>query len=437
VGMLAPGAAASPVIAAAGDIACSPSDPGYNRGAGTSDRCRQRATSNLLVNAGLAAVLPLGDIQYDTASLSRINTVYHPTWGRVKSISRPVLGNHEGSGNGYFDYFNGRGAANGPAGERGKGWYSFDVGDWHLIALNSNCSPADCAVGSEQERWLRADLAAHPSGCTLAYWHHPRYSSGHGGNNTDTQPLWEALSDAGVEIVLSGHSHHYERFAPLDRTGNLSWAFGGIRQFVVGTGGASTGGAGSRIPHSEVAQNTTFGVLKLTLHATSYEWRFEPVAGKAFTDSGQAACHGPWPSPAPAVSVGPALDRTAPTISRLRLTPRHFRARGPGPGATFRFRLSEAARVRFGIRRRYTGRATSGRCNRPSPENRGRPACVRYGRPARFSGRGVTGGNSRRYKGRIGRRVLRPGVYLASLVATDRAGNRSSPRRVTFRIRWR
>jgi hypothetical protein len=296
--MLAPQAAGAPVIAAAGDIACDPDDPGYNGGAGTSDRCRQRATSDLLVGAGLAAVLPVGDIQ-DTASLSNIMAAYDPTWGRVKSISRPVLGNHESSGNGYFDYFNGRGAVSGPAGPRGKGWYSFDVGDWHLIALNSNCSRpedtthvVDCGVGSEQERWLRADLAAHPTSCTLAYWHHPRWSSGHDGSNAFMQPLWKALYEANAEIVLSGHSHDYERFAPLDANGNVD-AARGIRQFVVGTGGIFfTGGLSTREAHSEVAQNDTFGVLKLTLHPTSYDWQFVPEAGRMFADSGSGSCHG-------------------------------------------------------------------------------------------------------------------------------------------------
>jgi Calcineurin-like phosphoesterase len=299
-------AAADPVIAAAGDIACDPADPDYNGGAGTTGHCRQRATSDVLVGAGLTAVLPLGDIQYNSASLSNIMAVYDPTWGRVKSISRPILGNHESSGTGYFDYFNGSGASNGPAGPRGKGYYSFDVGSWHLIALNSNCTrPADttdvvdCGVGSEQERWLRADLAAHPASCTLAYWHHARWSSGHDGSNAFMQPLWQALYDADADILLSGHSHNYERFAPLDASGNVD-AARGIRQFVVGTGGAFfTGGLDTLEAHSEVAQNTTFGVLKLTLHPTSFDWQFVPAADGAFTDSGSGLCHGAGSSPGP------------------------------------------------------------------------------------------------------------------------------------------
>ena len=221
-------AAADPVIMAAGDIACDPADPGYNGGAGTADRCHQQATSDLLLSRPLDAVLPLGDIQYDSATTARINAVYAPTWGRVKSITRPILGNHEsGSGIGLLRLLQRRRASRtGPAGPRGKGYYSFDLGAWHLVALNSNCSSVSCSAGSEQETWLRADLAAHPANCTLAYWHHPRFSSGHDGSNDFMQPLWEALQDAQAELVLSGHSHDYERFAPLDRDGEVDQARG-------------------------------------------------------------------------------------------------------------------------------------------------------------------------------------------------------------------
>jgi hypothetical protein len=159
---------ADPVIAAAGDIACDPGSSSFNGGAGTADACRQMATSDLLVGRGLAAVLPLGDIQYEDGPLSKFGQSYDPSWGRVKSITRPAVGNHEygvSEAAGYFDYF---GAA---AGERGKGWYSYDVGAWHLVALNSNCDEVGgCDEGSPQEQWLRQDLAAHPA-CTLAYWH--------------------------------------------------------------------------------------------------------------------------------------------------------------------------------------------------------------------------------------------------------------------------
>ena len=316
------------MIAAAGDIACDPADPDFNGGAGSADRCRQRYTSDLLVNAGLSSVLALGDVQYSSASLSRILASYDPTWGRVKPITRPVLGNHESSGTGYFDYFNGKGATSGPAGERGKGWYSFDVGSWHLIALNSNCSrPADttnvvgCGMGSEQEQWLRADLAAHRNTCTLAYWHHPRFSSGHDGDSTFMQALWQDLYDAGVDLALSGHSHNYERFAPQNAAGGLDRA-NGIRQFVAGGTGAFFTGLSSTVkPNSEVRQNKTFGVLKLTLHPTSYDWQFVPEAGKTWTDSGSDLCHGGTGTPDTQAPSAPAnLTANAPTSNRVDLS---------------------------------------------------------------------------------------------------------------------
>jgi hypothetical protein len=444
-------AAQDPVIAAAGDIACAPGDPV------TADTCHHQATSDLLVGAPLAAVLPLGDIQYDSASLTNILGAYHPTWGRVKSISRPIVGNHEGSGTGYFDYFNGAGVADGPAGVRGKGWYSFDVGTWHLVALNSNCDDVGCTAGSEQEQWLRADLAAHPTSCTLAYWHHPRYSSGHEGDSTFMQPLWEALDDAGAEIVLSGHSHDYERVAPVDRHGTVNQA-GGIRQFVVGTGGAFfTGGLSTRIPQSEVAQNDTFGVLFLTLHPTSYDWRFVPEAGKTFADSGSTACHRLIAPPPPP----PPPDVTAPTISKVRVSPKRFpvtrkRAGRPGisnltlsrtrftvadraaaatkGGTTFRYRLSEAATVTVTLRRRSVGRKVAGKCRTRTRANRRRPACIRYRRVGQLRQQGVAGRNKRRFSGWLGTRRLHTGSYRARFVAIDAAGNRSRSKAVSFTI---
>jgi hypothetical protein len=398
--------AADPVIAAAGDIACDPADPGFNGGAGTSTRCRHRATSDLLVGAGLAAVLPLGDIQYKSASLPTIQAVYDPTWGRVKSISHPILGNHEGGWNGYFDYFNGPGAQDGPAGPRGKGYYSFDVGSWHLVALNSNCDRIRCFAGSAQERWLRADLAAHPAQCILAYSHYGRYSSGHERSHPSLQPLWAALHDANAEILLSAHSHNYERFTPLSRDGRRDGA-SGIRQFIVGTGGAFfTGGLGSKVFGSEVSQDHTFGVLMLTLRSGGYDWRFVPVAGRTWTDSGSQACHGPGPAAPPAA----APDLTAPVISGLKLVPRRFRRR-----ATFRFSLSEAANVRVMISRRSRGRA-------------------RYRRLGRFEQAGQAGPNRRRFRGRLGGRRLGPGTFRAGVRAVDAAGNRSGVSRITFRI---
>lgn len=315
--MPAAAAGADPLIQAAGDIACDTSSEFFNGGAGTADRCRQRYTSDLLVAAAPTAVLTLGDNQYHVGSLSDFNASFGPTWGRLKAITHPAIGNHEygtAGARGYFDYFNGPGNQSGPAGERDKGYYSFDIGSWHLIALNSECdridrggAPDGCAAGSPQESWLRADLAAHPSSCTLAYWHSPRFNSGFRGNQPRTQAFWEALHEARADVVLNGHAHHYERFAPQDPSGRLDPA--GIRQFIVGTGGALFTNWSSIKPNSEVRQNSTFGVLALTLHPTSYEWRFVPEAGKTFTDSGGASCHGRVPGALPPPAQGLARSR--------------------------------------------------------------------------------------------------------------------------------
>ncbi|MEA2405569.1 MAG: acid phosphatase type 7 [Thermoleophilaceae bacterium] len=283
-----------PVIAAAGDIACDPASGSFFGGAGTSTACRQRYVSDLLTGGGLARVLTLGDNQYEDATLAKFMQSYDPSWGRVKALTSPSLGNHEyqtsTTAAGYFDYFNGSGAATGPAGSRGSGYYSFDVGTWHLIALNSNCSIVACSAGSAQEQWLKADLAAHPAACTLAYWHHPLFSSGEHGNVTATQPLWAALYAANADIVLNGHDHDYERFAPQTAAGAADPARG-IREFVVGTGGRSQRAFGTIKPNSQVRATGDYGVLKLTLRPSSYAWTFSPAAGASFTDSGSANCH--------------------------------------------------------------------------------------------------------------------------------------------------
>jgi acid phosphatase type 7 len=277
------------VIAAAGDIACDPTDQNYHNGDGTSTACRQRYTSDLLVNGGFDAVLALGDEQYNSGSLSDFRHVYDPTWGRVKSITYPIVGNHEygqSSASGYFKYFGRR------AGRPRKGYYSFDLGTWHIVAINSECGQVGgCGTGSPEETWLRKDLAAHPSTCTIAMWHKGRFSSGHDGDNTFMQPMWADLFNAGVEILLSGHSHDYERFAPQDASGHLNNA-SGVRQFIVGTGGAFFTGLGTSFDaNSQAHQNTTYGVLQLTLRAGSYDWKFLPEAGKTYTDSGTTSCH--------------------------------------------------------------------------------------------------------------------------------------------------
>jgi Ca2+-binding RTX toxin-like protein len=168
---------------------------------------------------------------------------------------------------------------------------------WHVVALNTNCTHVACAAGSPQERWLRADLAAHPASCTLAVTHVPRFSSGKPSGALSVKPLWQALYDAGTDVVLSGHARDYERFAPQAPSGRLDSTYG-VRQFVVGTGGYALGGLGAAKSHSELRQNTAFGVLELVLHPTSYDWRFVPESG-TFSDSGARACHGPPPAPAP------------------------------------------------------------------------------------------------------------------------------------------
>ena len=291
-------AAGDPVVAAAGDIACDPSSSSFNSGNGSSSSCRQKYTSDLLVNAGLSAVLLLGDNQYYCGGYQAFLQSYDLSWGRVKSITRPAVGNHEyltsgGTGctsanqgaAGYFNYF---GAA---AGERSKGYYSYDIGTWHLIALNSNCSSAGgCSASSPQGQWLEADLAAHSNFCTLAYWHIPLFSSG-GRASSNSKPFWQALYNHNADLILSAHDHIYERFAPQTPTGTVD-PVRGIREFIVGSGGANHTSLVQIAANSELRDASTFGVLKLTLHPTSYDWRFVPEAGKSFTDSGTVACHG-------------------------------------------------------------------------------------------------------------------------------------------------
>jgi acid phosphatase type 7 len=248
----------------------------------------------------LSAIPVLGDLQYEDATYDKFLRSFDITWGRLKSLLRPAVGNHEyrvfGAA-GYFDYFNGVGFLDGPAGRRDRGYYSYDVGDWHLVALNSQCShppiddgEVDCAAGSAQEQWLRADLAANPRRCTLAYWHHPLISSGLAGFNSAVQPLWQALYDAGVEVVLTGHDHGYERFAPMDPNATRDGARG-IRQFVVGTGGKNHQQPRAFQANSEVRGNGSFGVLKLTLQPDAYAWEFVAEPGATFTDQGANDCH--------------------------------------------------------------------------------------------------------------------------------------------------
>jgi Calcineurin-like phosphoesterase len=252
-----------------------------------SDLAGVEATAKLL-EANPGTVMALGDLAYPNGTAEDFKC-YDKTWGRVKDRTRPAVGNHEFHSSGaayYFQYF---GAA---AGDPKTGYYSYDLDSWHIVVLNSECKEVGgCGVGSPEEKWLRADLAAHPSGCTLAYFHKPRFSSGlNHGNDPEVGAFWQALYDANAELILNGHDHDYERFAPQDPNGKAD-PKRGIREFVVGTGGKNHREFGIHKANSEVRNNDTFGVLKLTLKANGYEWKFIPEAGKTFTDSGSGNCH--------------------------------------------------------------------------------------------------------------------------------------------------
>jgi len=285
-----------PSIVAVGDIACDPANPSFADGHGTTNNCQQAATSDLAVTADPTAVLALGDLQYDCGGTQAFAASYGPTWGRLNAITRPVPGNQEyntsgtdcpaaGTAAGYFTYF---GAAGGGL---GQGWYSFDLGSWHIIALNANCDMVGgCDNGSPQETWLEADLKAHPSACTLAFWHQPRFSSGSHNNDGQMDDAWKALYAAHADVVLNGHDHLYERFAPQDPNQNADP--NGIAEFIVGTGGDDHGAFDNSIePNSVIRDATSFGVLEMTLHPNGYDWQFVPAAGGTLTDQGSASCH--------------------------------------------------------------------------------------------------------------------------------------------------
>ena len=266
--------AAGAVMVGAGDIAkCSvPGD---------------EATARLLDGIP-GTVFTTGDNVYESGTAAQFRDCYGPSWGRHKARTKPSPGNHEyyaAGASGYYNYF---GAA---AGSPSKGYYSYDRGDWHVVSLNSSCEKVGgCGATSPMVSWLKKDLAADPNRCTLAYFHHPLFSSGKHGNQTKMRPAWEALYAANADVVVNGHDHHYERFAP-QRPGGALDRERGIREFVVGTGGASHSRLGTVKPNRRVRNASTYGVLKLTLNADSYSWKFVPVAGKTFTDSGTASCH--------------------------------------------------------------------------------------------------------------------------------------------------
>ncbi|MFE3431560.1 RICIN domain-containing protein [Streptomyces sp. NPDC059171] len=287
-----PRAADTVTLAAAGDIC------------GTA--CNQ--TAEVVAAMAPAAVITAGDNAYDSGKLSEFKGSYDRYWGRFNSLVHPTPGNHEyrtSGASGYFDYYGGK---NVETGGKGKGYYSFDVGDWHLVALNSNVS---MSTGSTQEKWLRADLAASGKPCTLAYWHHARFSSGDHGDTSGASPLYKALTDYKADVVVTGHDHHYERFAPSMADGRKDTA-NGVRPFVIGTGGrALYSSTGRSAATSEKFDNKTFGVGRFDLSSTGYSFTFKPVAGRTFTDSVSGACHakgdgGPGPTPTPTPTPTPA-----------------------------------------------------------------------------------------------------------------------------------
>jgi acid phosphatase type 7 len=269
------------VLVGAGDIA------------GCKDLSGAQATAKLIEQIP-GTVFAAGDLAYEKGSGDDFKNCYDTTWGRFKDRTRPALGNHEygePTASGYFHYWGEQ------AGPVGKGYYSYDLGAWHIVVLNTNCSAkglgGGCGAGSPQETWLKADLAQHPNACVLAYGHHALFSSGifkRHAVHPELRPLWEDLYAVHADLVLAGHEHSYERFAPQDPEGKADPEHG-IREIVVGTGGKSHDLLGFATPNSEVRDWDTYGVLKLTLAPGKYTWEFLPAEGKPFRDSGSGNCH--------------------------------------------------------------------------------------------------------------------------------------------------
>ena len=262
------------VLVGAGDIA----DCSLDKGG---------ATAKLIASIA-GTVFTAGDNAYPDGTPQQFRDCYDPTWGAFKARTRPAAGNHDWvtkGAAGYLDYF---GAAAAPT---GKTWYSYELGAWHVIVLDSDCQQVGgCTADSPEGTWLSADLAAsRATRCTIAIWHHPRFSSGVHGNDAEVAPFWRALYAAGADIVVNGHDHDYERFAPQDPEGRADDARG-IREFVVGTGGAELRTFPTTRPNSVVRASVAHGVIEFTLHQSSYEWAFHSTTGE-FSDSGAGACH--------------------------------------------------------------------------------------------------------------------------------------------------
>ena len=271
-----PDATADPTVTltGAGDIA-------------SCERDEDEATAALLENVP-GFVFTAGDNAYGQGTPAQFANCYEPSWGAQRERTFPAIGNHDAEtvgAAGYFGYFGAR------AGDPQAGWYALNLGTWRLIVLNSTCVDAGgCGKDTNQGRWLQAELEAHPTDCTLAIWHQPRWSTGHHGPTPGVAPFWDALYAAGVDLVINAHDHDYERFSPVDPSGKADLERG-IRQIVAGTGGAALRPFEEDDPNSEVRQASTHGVLRLDLHRGSYDWQFIPVEGGDFTDQGSGTCH--------------------------------------------------------------------------------------------------------------------------------------------------
>jgi hypothetical protein len=289
-------ATGDPVVVVGGDIACAPGDANYNGGNGIKGYCHMKATAGVIGKTNPATVLMLGDAQYSSGSLSEYQTSYGPTWGVYKSNTKPTVGNHDygttGAG-GYFSYF-GTSASPQQSGCTSNclGYYSFDVGSWHIVDINAECTRlnggAGCATGSPQETWLKNDLATNSKLCTIVVTHRPRWSSTSMAS-ADIAPLVTDMYAAHVDLLLSGHSHNYERFASQNPSGKADT--NGVRQFVVGTGGANLVGFSTIVANSQARKSGVFGVMKLTLHSSSYDWSFVADPSTPYSDSGTGSCH--------------------------------------------------------------------------------------------------------------------------------------------------
>jgi hypothetical protein len=277
VGQSGSAAGEGTVLVGAADIASCSSD---------GDELTAALLDEVVAGAEGAVVFTAGDNAYEDGSAQAFADCYDPSWGRHKAITRPAPGSREyrtPGAAGYFEYF---GEA---AGEPGLGYYSYDLGGWHVVSLNSNCTEVACEVGSPQEQWLRQDLASSNAACTAAYWHQPLFSSRSGGTNPEMLPLFQALYDADAEVLVNGNDHFYERFLPQDPTAEED--NDGIVQFTVGTGGRSFDEFGGPSANSGVRFNQSFGVLALTLNVGGYDWDFVTPADSPFSDSGSAQCH--------------------------------------------------------------------------------------------------------------------------------------------------